>query len=89
MSAHIESDSQSPWRVDTWVARIRRLVGRPHAAASRAAAVPPTRRQQLLAAQDLKKGEQRSRTLALLREIKREGRRGARGPLPPPRITGK
>jgi hypothetical protein len=50
--------------------------------------LPLTRRQELMAAQDLKKREQRSREFAMLREMKSKGQCSARDTYVPPRITG-
>jgi len=78
MNNDIEIRTHSSWHVGSWFQRIHRLLGNPRAGVLRAPVVPLTRRQVLLAAQDLKKCNQRSRESALLREIKRKGRHGTR-----------
>ena len=89
MNNDIEIRTQSSWRVGSWFQRIHHLLGNPRAGVLGAPVLPLTRRQALLAAQDLKKCEQRSRENALLREIKRKGRYRGRDQGAPHRITKK
>jgi hypothetical protein len=71
MNTHLEIRPHPPWYVRSWVARLHRLLRQSEAEATRVTAVPTSLRQRLLAAQDQKKSEQRTRMLALLQRVKR------------------
>lgn len=71
MNTHLEVRPHPPWYVRSWVARLHRLLRQSEAEATRVTAIPTSLRQRLLAAQDQKKSEQRTRMLALLQRVKR------------------
>lgn len=71
MNTHLEVRPHPPWYVRSWVARLHRLLRQSEAEATRVTAVPTSLRQRLLAAQDQKKSEQRTRMLTLLQRVKR------------------
>lgn len=68
MNTHLEIRPHPPWYVRSWVARLHRLLRQSEAEATRVSAVPTSLRQRLLAAQDQKKSELRTRMLALLQK---------------------
>jgi hypothetical protein len=65
-----QGSSHSPWHFGTWSDYISRIVHPVTGASLGKAPVRMTRRQELLAAQDRKRQEQRAHVLELLREVK-------------------
>ncbi len=62
--------SHSPWHLSTWSDYIARIVHPATKGSLRQSPMRMTRRQELLAAQDQKRREQRAHVLELLREVK-------------------
>lgn len=62
--------SRSPWHLSTWSDYLARIVRPPAKDAYRQPPVRMTRRQELLAAQDKRRQEQRAHVLELLREVR-------------------
>jgi hypothetical protein len=70
--------ARSPWHLSTWSDYFNRFM-HPH----QQVPVRMTRRQELLAAQDKKRQEQRAHVLELLREVKEKHHGGAMHPKGP------
>jgi hypothetical protein len=66
--------SHSPWHLSTWSEYITRIVHPVTKVSLRQTPARMTRRQELLAAQDQKRREQRAHVLELLREVKEKHR---------------
>jgi beta-phosphoglucomutase-like phosphatase (HAD superfamily) len=62
--------SHSPWHFRTWSEYFARMIRPTERSEFRRTPVRMTRRQELLAAQDKKRKEQRAHVLELLREVK-------------------
>jgi hypothetical protein len=74
MSSQATPHARSPWHLSTWADYLNRFV-RPRE--SQVVQVRMTRRQELLAAQDQKRREQRAHVLELLREVKEKNHEAA------------
>jgi hypothetical protein len=66
--------SHSPWHLGTWSGYIARIVHPGSKVSLQGTPLHMTRRQELLAAQDQKRREQRAHVLELLREVKEKNR---------------
>jgi hypothetical protein len=78
MNTHATPHARSPWHLSTWSDYLGRVM---HPGAKEP--VRMTRRQELLAAQDKKRQEQRAHVLELLREVKDKNRRAVTHPKGP------
>lgn len=77
MQTHNASHFSSLWHVSAWPDFIARMIHRPAKEAANPASMRMTRRQILLAAQDLKRREQRAHLLEQLSYIKPHNRSGS------------